>query len=247
MGIVEAKRRFRTGGILGVRIAIISDLHANQEALEAFPETYTELWVLGDLVNFGPDPAPVVNFVRKNSQVVVRGNHDHAVGYDQDPRCTVRYQRMAECTSQYAASVLDEEQKKFLRELPLQKRLRRQNVNFYLCHAKPSDPLYGYSAPDSPDWIREVQTVQADVLLVGHTHLPLVRRIGERLIINPGGLGQSATGKPGACYAMWEDGSFQLKTYPYPVEKTIAKLRGLSFPQSVEEDLVHILQNGALR
>jgi protein phosphatase len=153
---------------------------------------------------------------------------------------------MAECTRQYAASALDEQQKKFLRELPVHRWLRRQNVNFHLCHAKPSDPLYGYSAPDSADWIREVQTVQADVLLVGHTHLPFVRRIGERLIINPGGLGQSAAGKPGACYAMWEDGSFQLKTYPYPVEKTIAKLHGLSFPRDVEEDLVHILQNGAL-
>jgi hypothetical protein len=55
------------------------------------------------------------------------------------------------------------------------------------------------------------------------------------------------TGKSEACYAVWEDGSFQLKTYSYPVEKTVAKVRALSFSQDVEEDLVHVLRNGTLR
>jgi len=228
-----------------VKIVIISDLHANQAALDALPESYTELWVLGDLVNFGPDPAEIVEFVRQRVTVIVRGNHDHAAGYDTDPRCIARYQRMADFTRKYTGSVLNDGQKQFLRNLPLQRKLRRQNTHFYLCHAKPSDPLYGYSPPDSPEWNREVEALQTDVLLVGHTHVPLMHRFGERLIVNPGSLGQP-TGKPEACYAVWEDGSFQLKTYPYPVEHTVAKLRALSFPQDVEEDLVHLLQNGVL-
>jgi protein phosphatase len=230
-----------------MKIVIISDVHGNYEALHALPETYTELWVLGDLVNFGPEPAEVVDFIRENTSIVIRGNHDQSVGYDEDPRCIPRYQKIADATRRYTARVLNEEQKQFLRDLPLRRELRRQNTRFYLCHAKPSDPLYGYSAPDSPDWIAEVQRLQTDVFLVGHTHMPLMRRIGERLIVNPGSLGQPATGKPEACYAVWEDGSFQLKTYSYPVEKTVTKLRALSFSQDVEEDLVHILRNGVLR
>lgn len=230
-----------------MKIIIISDAHGNYEALHALPEKYTELWVLGDLVNFGPEPSEVVDFTRKNASIVIRGNHDQSVAYDEDPRCIARYQKMADATRRYTASILNEEQKQFLRDLPIRRELRRQNTRFYLCHAKPSDPLYGYSAPDSPDWVAEVESLQTDVLLVGHTHLPLMRRIGEHLIVNPGSLGQPMTGKSEACYAVWEDGSFQLKTYSYPVEKTVAKLQALSFSPDVEEDLVHILRNGAIR
>jgi protein phosphatase len=230
-----------------MKIVIISDVHGNYDALRALPETYTELWVLGDLVNFGPEPAEVVDFIWRNAAIVIRGNHDQSVGYDEDPRCIARYQKMADATRGYTARVLSEEQKQFLRGLPIQQELRRQNTRFYLCHAKPSDPLYGYSAPDSPDWVAEVATLQTDVLLVGHTHLPLMRRIAKHLIVNPGSLVQSMTGKAEACYAVWEDGSFELKTYSYPVEEAVAKVRALSFPQDVETDLVHILRNGALR
>ena len=230
-----------------MKIVIISDVHGNYDALRALPETYTELWVLGDLVNFGPEPAEVVDFIWRNAAIVIRGNHDQSVGYDEDPRCIARYQKMADATRGYTARVLSEEQKQFLRGLPIQRELRRQNTRFYLCHAKPSDPLYGYSAPDSPTGSQKSQTLQTDVLLVGHTHLPLMRRIAKHLIVNPGSLGQSMTGKSEACYAVWEDGSFELKTYSYPVEKAVAKVRALSFPQDVETDLVHILRNGALR
>lgn len=228
-----------------MKIVIISDLHANIEALEALPESYTELWVLGDLVNFGVNPGEIIEFVNRNAAVVIRGNHDQAAGADEDPRCIPRYQRMAEFTQRYTASVLTERQRQFLRDLPLQRRLQRQKTEFYLCHAKPTDPLYGYVPPDSPEWIQELKPLETDVLLVGHTHVPLMRRIGESLIVNPGSLGQPS-GKPEACYAVWEDGMFQLKTYSYPVAKTVAKVRNLSFPRDVEEDLVHILESGSL-
>ncbi len=230
-----------------MKIVIISDVHGNLEALRGLPETYNELWILGDLVNYGPEPAAVVDFAEASSTIVVRGNHDHAIGFDEDTHCVVRCQRMAEVTSQYTTSVLNGNQKQFLRGLPLHKELRRQNTNFYLCHAKPSDPLYGYCPADSPEWINEVRTVSADVLLVGHTHKPSMLRIGESLIVNPGSLGQSKTGKPEACYAVWEDGSFQLKSYRYPVAKTVAKLRALSFPPDVEQELVTLLEGGSVQ
>jgi putative phosphoesterase len=229
-----------------MKIVIISDLHGNYEALRALPETYDELWVLGDLVNYGPEPAEVVDFVKAHSPVIVRGNHDQSIGFDEDPRCTARYQKMAEATRRFTASVLDEEQKQFLRSLPLRMELQRQNKRFYLCHAKPSDSLYGYCPGDSPDWINEALSVNADVLLVGHTHTPFIRHIGAGLVVNPGSLGQPKTGKPDACYAVWENGLFRLKSYPYPVDKTVEKLRALSFPREVEEDLITVLKTGSV-
>ena len=227
-----------------MKIVIISDLHGNHEALRVLPQTCDELWVLGDLVNYGPEPRAVVNFVRVNAAVVVRGNHDHSIGYDEDPRCTPRYQKMAETTRRYTASVLDPGHKDYLRQLPLHLELKRDNTRFYLCHAKPSDPLYGYCPKDSKDWPLELNRVDRDVLLVGHTHTPFIRRIGNHVVVNPGSLGQPKTGKPDACYAVWENGTFQVKSYPYNVEETAGRIRALSFPKDVEDDLITVLKTG---
>lgn len=229
-----------------MKIAIISDLHGNYEAVRSLPDGYDELWVLGDLVNYGPEPEAVVDFVKERSTVVVRGNHDHSLGYDVDPRCTPRYQRMADITRRYSVSVLKKEQKEYLRGLPLKLELKRQDTRFYLCHAKPSDPLYGYCPEQSEEWVQELERVNADVLLVGHTHTPFIRRIGDRLVVNPGSLGQPKTGKAGACYGIWEDGTFQLKSFPYAVEQTVERLKALAFPSEVEKDLITVLQTGSV-
>jgi|ERR1019366_916969 protein phosphatase len=229
-----------------MKIVIISDLHGNYEALRVLPEEYDELWVLGDLVNYGPEPGPVVDFVRAKASVVVRGNHDHSIGYDEDPRCTPRYHDMADATRGFSASVVSEDQKQFLRNLPLKTEIKRGNTRFYLTHARPSDPLYGYCSQDSDEWLKEVESVAADVVLVGHTHTPFVRKIGNQVLVNPGSLGQPKTGKPDACYAVWNDGAFQLKSFSYPVNKTIAKLQSLSFPPEIERDLITVLQAGSV-
>ena len=229
-----------------MKIAIISDLHGNHEALRSLPTGYDELWILGDLVNYGPEPAAVVDFARTNSKVVVRGNHDNSIGFDVDPRCTVRYQKMADLTRRYTASALDKEQKQFLRLLPLKLELKREDTRFYLCHAKPSDPLYGYCPEESDEWVEELEQVNADVLLVGHTHTPFIRKIGKKIVVNPGSLGQPKTGKPDACYAIWENGDFQLKSFPYAVDKTVERLKALAFPLDVEKDLITVLQTGSV-
>jgi len=229
-----------------MKIVIISDIHGNYDALSALPESYDELWVLGDLVNYGPQPAEVVDFAEQNAAVVVRGNHDNAIGYHEDPRCTPRYHDMAEATGRYSDSVLTDDQKKFLRELPLDSRIHHGETSFYLVHAKPSDPLYGYCPQDSDDWVREIVYVPAEVVLVGHTHTPFIRRIGQRTLANPGSLGQPKTGNPAACYALWEDGRLELKSYRYPFENTCKKIRAMPIPKPIQEDLITVLKTGSV-
>jgi protein phosphatase len=106
--------------------------------------------------------------------------------------------------------------------------------------------LYGYCPEDSDDWVREVDGVPADVVLVGHTHTPFIRRIGGRLVVNPGSLGQPKTGKPDACYAVWADGDCELKSFSYAVDKTVGRLQALSFPHDVEKDLITVLRTGSV-
>ena len=229
-----------------MKIAIISDVHGNYEALRALPDGYDELWVLGDLVNYGPEPGAVVDLVKVNSTVVVCGNHDHSLGFDVDPRCGARYQKMADITRRYTASVLKKEQRDFLRRLPLKLELKRGDTRFYLCHAKPSDPLYSYCEEQSEEWIKELDQVKTEVLLVGHTHIPFIRQIGNRMVVNPGSLGQPKNGQANACYAIWEDGAFQLKSFAYPVEMTVERVKALAFPREMEKDLITVLQSGSL-
>src|SRR6266508_3733397 len=102
-----------------MRILIISDLHGNMDAIRALPEDFDEMWVLGDLVTYGPGPAEVVDFVRRRATLVVRGNHDNAAGTHSDPRCSDAFRKMASATLAYTDSQLDDGQREYLENLPL--------------------------------------------------------------------------------------------------------------------------------
>ena len=229
-----------------MKIVIVSDLHGNFDALSALPECGDELWVLGDLVNYGPQPSEVVDFVRTHAAVVVRGNHDNAVGFNVDPRCNPRYRAMASATMQASTAELGEEAKEFLRGLPQIKTLESNGKRFMLCHAIPSDPLYGYCSGDSDRWQKEVQAIEADYLLAGHTHTPFIKRAGRTIVVNPGSLGQPKTGKPDACYAVWHDGRFELKQFSYDLKRTLERIGNMPVPAEIRRDLATVLRTGSI-
>ena len=227
-----------------MRILIVSDIHGNYDALSSIDETYDEMWVLGDLVNYGPEPAAVIDFVRMKAAVVVSGNHDYAIGFNQDPRCSERFRKMAQGMQRFTNTVLGFGDKDFLRSLPRQACRRRGDTSFFLCHALPSDPLYGYCHAQSPRWLKEIDNVSANIILVGHTHLPSVRVIGSRVVVNPGSLGQPKNGRPQASYAVWEDEKIELKSFSYPADAVAAKLQALPVPASLRDELSAILRTG---
>jgi putative phosphoesterase len=226
-----------------MRIAVISDIHGNMESLSALTEPYDELWVLGDLVNYGPDPGAVVDFVRSHATVVVRGNHDHAVGFNEDPRCSPPYREMAKETMQFTRSVLSRDQIDYLASLPLVAERMVEDTRFFLCHAAPSDPLYKYVPANSPLWEPEMELVSADFLLVGHTHTPFVQPAGVSLVVNPGSLGQPKTGSTKACYAIWERGAV-LQSADYDIERTLGKIDRMPVSVGVRESLKAVLRTG---
>ena len=231
------------GKLRAMRILIISDLHANLEAVEALPTDFDQLWVLGDLVNYGPDPSAAIRYVREHAATVVRGNHDHAAGFGEDPRCSARFRAMAEETCRYTRSALNEEELRYLRGLPLTAACEVAGVHFLLCHAAPSDPLYEYRAADSELWFED-PAESASVILAGHTHLPFQRTRGDRTVVNPGSVGQPKHGRAAASYAIWEGGTIALRSVAYDVESTIEKLRRLPLSFAVFDDLAFVLRNG---
>lgn len=224
-----------------MRIAILSDLHANLDALQAISDSWDQLWVLGDLVNYGPDPAGVVDFVRAHAVTVVRGNHDHAVGYSADPRCSPAFRAMARVMQAYTESILNQEQKAYLRQLPLTALREVDGKRFFLCHAAPSDPLFRYGPQEPAFWAQEAGAVNADILLVGHTHLPFILNAGPRQVVNPGSVGQPKHGRCEACYALWDDGKITLKSKAYDVGKTVARLLALPVDAGIRSQLIDVL------
>ncbi len=228
-----------------MKIAIVSDIHANLAALNAFPEeSYDALWCLGDLVDYGPKPHEVVQELRKRADAAVCGNHDYAAGASADPQCSAPFQHLAAETLRYTQQTCTEEDLQFLRSLPLYREITVDSTGFYLVHGTPTNPLFGYCAETSKQWKWEVEGINARVLLVGHTHTPFVRVIGDTMIVNPGSLGQPKTGRPLACYALWEDGVISLKEYEYPIAETIGDIRRMPVSKDDQDALIDVLRTG---
>jgi putative phosphoesterase len=229
-----------------MKVAIISDIHGNFDALSSFSENYDELWVLGDLVNYGPEPGEVIDYVRNKASIVLRGNHDQAVGYGEDPRCVPPFRELAAETQKITESLLNDEQRAYLRTLPTSLRFMRDRTSFFLCHATPANPLYGYIESRSSGWIEASAAVDVDFLLAGHTHVQFIRRIGDHVVANPGSLGQSASGGSEGRYAVWENGILSARSLPYPVERTVHKVRSLPLPCGVQAKLIRLFREGAI-
>lgn len=229
-----------------MKIAIISDIHANFAALEAFPEHDCDrILCLGDLVDYGPFPNEVIRWIREHRVFCVRGNHDQAAGYQTDPHCSTPFIRLAAATLRYTMDVLSSAESKYLQQLPVQAELTIEKTKFYLVHATPTDPLYGYCAASSERWVKELEWVDADVILTGHTHIPFVRQVGSKTLVNPGSLGQPKTGTPEACYAIWENGTVMLKRYSYPVESTVYAIQAMPVNTGIQDALIYLLRTGA--
>ncbi|HYY25908.1 MAG TPA: metallophosphoesterase family protein [Candidatus Udaeobacter sp.] len=101
------------------------------------------------------------------------------------------------------------EDKEHLRGLPITERLELAGATFYLAHAAPTGELYDYHiAPDAHDeaLAKAIEGINADFILLGHTHLPMLRTIGRTAIVNPGSVDQPQHGDSRGSYAIWKDG-----------------------------------------
>jgi putative phosphoesterase len=233
-------------GLTPLKLLIVSDIHANLEALETvLAEPHDELWVLGDLVNYGPNPGEVVDLIRRNASLVVQGNHDYAVGAGADPQCSPAFREMARAMQSYTEPLLSEEQKAFLRSLPRTAARTVDGCRFLVCHATPAEPLFRYCLAEPAQWAPQIAGLHTDIVLAGHTHWPFLMSVEDRQVVNPGSVGQPKHGSPMACYAVWEDGRMSLRSCGYPVEETVGKVHSLPVPAAIRSQLAAVLRSGS--
>ncbi|MGZ6268981.1 MAG: metallophosphoesterase family protein [Candidatus Limnocylindrales bacterium] len=229
-----------------MRIAVLSDIHANLLALDAVLaslDTIDAIWHLGDVVGYGPEPDGVVARLRELGARGVRGNHDAAAlggleieYFNPDARRAIEWTRQT----------ITDETRRWLEALP--ERLVVDDLT--LVHGSPRDPIWEYvtSTAVARENLAAFGTIYC---LHGHTHVPVVFREeagrvealgpvqgaelpldGRRALINPGSVGQPRDGVPTASY-MVVDTERRLVRWdrvPYDIAGTQAAMRAAALP-----------------
>ena len=204
------------------RLAAISDIHGNATALEAVlkeiaRERPDAVLIAGDLVLNGPEPALVIDVLRSlppTTTLIVAGNTDIAAA-DFDYGAAYPWMQdgvpdVIVAAAEWAHDALGEERVDWLRRLPTERRWRADDDTLVLaCHASPGSQTAGFDQELDPNvTLERVSRTDARVIVCGHTHIPEIRDLGWKLIVNDGSAGYVFDGDPTASWALidLEDG-----------------------------------------
>ena len=227
-----------------MRILVVADIHGNRAALESIREPADLCVCLGDLVDYGPEPGPCVEWVRRHAVHCVRGNHDHGVAQDVTVRGVAGFRFLTSVTRPLSVAALTAGQRRFLADLPTSRMFAVGGKRFLLVHATPRDPMDEYALPETAFWAPRVAGLGVDYLLVGHTHQPYTLRLNGTTVINPGSVGLSRDGDPRAAYAVIDGDEVHLKRVAYPIEETVAGTAATVTDPTARQMLTDIFRGG---
>jgi diadenosine tetraphosphatase ApaH/serine/threonine PP2A family protein phosphatase len=242
-----------------VRLAVISDIHANLYALEAVLEEIDrdppdEIWCLGDTVGYGPRPNECCAIVRDRCSRTLVGNHD-LVALGSAEVGLEDFNPEAEAASRWTTKELMPDSREFLSSLEPTAKAE----GFELYHGSPRDPVWDYVL-DEAAVVESFMLTKAPVILVGHSHVATAAVMsGEtieggvaeadfsaalgagRWLLNPGSVGQPRDGDPRAAWLRLdlESGEARFRRIAYPVARTQAEIRERGLPDSLAERLAH--------
>jgi len=227
-----------------LRLLVVSDIHSNLPALRRVLEDAGRFDVaicVGDIVGYGPDPTDCIETTEERGFRCVAGNHDDAVvtgdvqGFNPYAAKAISINRL----------LLDDEDRPWLGRLPVRLTLSLEGVEVAVFHGSPRDPLNEYIFPTEAE-IRAAEFLEltdADLLILGHTHVPYVQVSGRRLVVNPGSVGQPRDGDPRASYMVIdvEEGEVAVahKRVEYDVDDVASRMRRLGLPEMLAVRLFH--------
>jgi diadenosine tetraphosphatase ApaH/serine/threonine PP2A family protein phosphatase len=243
-----------------MRYAIIADIHANLAALMAVltdiyqKEEIAELWCLGDIIGYGPEPNQCIELLRRTNHICVAGNHDLAAIGEID---TSDFNPDAAAACQWTAKQLTAPERVYIKSLPLV----IERDDFTLVHGSPRQPIWEYVLSIGTA-MENFNYFKSKFCLVCHTHVPAIFRLSkkagscsfsqfptkggldlgeERLIINPGAVGQPRDGDPRASYAIYDSKTKTINLYrvPYDIAATQARMVEQRLPMRLVARLSH--------
>ncbi len=230
-----------------MRILLVADIHANWAALQAVTAIPHDICLcLGDLVDYGPEPGAVLEWVSEHTGACVRGNHDHGAAQHVIIQGRTGYKYLTAVTRPMTRERLGPDGLRRLASLPVSRTMTLDRMRFLLVHASPRDPLDEYAPPDPEFWSRRLQNVDADVICVGHTHLPYVLEVGDKLVINPGSVGQPRDGDPRASFAVIQDFKVDLHRLDYPIEDTVRAVTQTNLAERDKDFLIEVFRTGSV-
>lgn len=222
-----------------MRIAIISDIHGNLEALETALEDikkrgYDSIYCLGDIVGYGANPKECIALVREHCDGVVMGNHDEAAYLE---GAELSFNSKAAIAAIWTRKQLSQEEHDYLKSLPM-----RLTVNDLLfVHSAPKNPQYWEYIFSAMQALAYADAFTERVCFVGHSHLPGVYSLDlkeggytpeGRFIINVGSIGQPRDGNPDLSYGYLDTvaGTYDNIRLPYNIDKAANKIREAGLP-----------------
>ncbi|MCX7929918.1 MAG: metallophosphatase family protein [Chlorobi bacterium] len=244
-----------------MRIAIISDIHANLPALEACLEDISQqdvdtIYCLGDLVGYNVWCNEVVEYIRTECIPTIAGNYDVGIGLNSDD-CGCAYKteydrQLGRQSITYTNATISESNREYLRRLPahiaIEYRMADDHLSrILLVHGSPRRVNEYLFADRSDDSLRRiVEHAGVDVLVFGHTHIPYHRTLpstdGRMLhAINAGSVGKPKDGDPRACYVVLSVGSdgvqIAFRRVAYDVERAAHAIEESPLPNDYAEQL----------
>lgn len=237
---------------MGERVAVITDIHANLDALEASlgwidREGINRIYCGGDLVGYGPKPNEVCGLIEERQIPTIYGNYDWAIARDEED-CGCAYvtphdREIGQLSVDWTLENTNQRSKGFMRELPFDLRFELAGKRIRLVHGSPRK-VNEYLFEDKParTFERIASGAECDVLVFGHTHKPWVHEYGGVLFVNCGSVGKPKDGDPRAAFAVLGDGSegleIEIVRTGYPAEEVADEVRAAGLPDELAEKLV---------
>ncbi|MDW7673820.1 MAG: metallophosphoesterase family protein [Bacillota bacterium] len=247
-----------------MRLALISDIHSNLEALKAViadidTRKVNHIICAGDLVGYAPFPNEVIDLIQKREIPTVLGNYDDSIGFNRMV-CGCDYkneaaQRLGEQSIAWTKTNTREESKELLRNLPKELRIEFGGHRILIVHGSPRQlNEYLYQHLEEKYLLEVMEENNTDILICGHTHLPFHRqlkihttsatdKVKTKHVINVGSIGKPKHGNPNAIYTIVNIGERVAVEYievPYDYEKTAQAIESSELPNEFAE----LLRNG---
>jgi putative phosphoesterase len=221
-------------------IAVISDVHSNLEALNRVLEKIKVQDMIldaGDIVGYNAKPNQCIETLRKKKVKSVLGNHDHACITGDTESMNPIAAEAVEWTRRH----LSVASMAFLRKLPEKLELVHMGKRIVVMHGSPMEPMNDYVFPWVSDRILEkcLDMAKADILVLGHTHVPFVKKLDGKLVVNPGSVGQPRDHRREASHAIIDEKAMEagiIRT-EYDIIKVSNEITGADLPVFLAERL----------